>query len=60
MKVRTSIYLDGGVLHKLKREAVRQRRSVSQLVEIWVQDVLLWREAEPQSKPAPATSTPGA
>jgi hypothetical protein len=62
MKVRTSICLDGGLLHKLKREALRQRRSVSQLIEIWVQDVLLWRESDSESvKPqsaAPANSTP--
>jgi len=61
MKVRTSITLDGGILHKLKREALRQRRSVSQLIEIYLQDVFLLREADLQSarqSAAPVNSTP--
>jgi hypothetical protein len=59
MKVRTSICLDGALLHKLKREALRQRRSVSQLIEIWAELFLIRSQTSATEEPAaPANSTP--
>jgi Family of unknown function (DUF6364) len=37
MKIKTSLSLSQATLRKVKREAKRQRRSVSQLVEIWIE-----------------------
>lgn len=37
MKIKTSLSLSKQTLRKVKREAKRQRRSVSQLVEIWIE-----------------------
>jgi predicted CopG family antitoxin len=39
-KQKTSISLRDKTLRKLKKEAKRQRRSVSQVVEIWIEDEL--------------------
>ena len=39
-KIKTSISLDPGVLDRLKQEAGCQRRSVSALVELWIEERL--------------------
>ncbi len=41
MKTKTSLSLNRKTLEIVKREALRQRRSVSQLVEIWIEDGLV-------------------
>jgi len=41
VKIKTSLSLNQRTLTKVKREAARQRRSVSGLVEIWIEDELL-------------------
>ena len=43
MKLKTSVTLDAELATKLKAEATRQRRSMSQLVEIWLEDMLFFR-----------------
>lgn len=52
MKVKTSVSLRRETLRKLKAEAKRSRRSVSQLVEIWIEDTL------PNGKPQPKELVP--
>jgi hypothetical protein len=45
MKVKISLSLDQVIIEKLKAEAVKDRRTVSQLVEIWLQDAITMKEA---------------
>jgi hypothetical protein len=57
MKVKTSVSLDTHVMEKLKSEAARDRRSVSQLIEMWLEDALAVRESLKETTtaaPAPA------
>lgn len=46
-RLKTSLSLDRALHARIKQEAKRQRRSVSSLVEIWIEDELLSRPAAP-------------
>lgn len=48
MKVKTSVSIERATLRRLKAEAKRRRRSVSQLVEIWIEDELLPLVGKPE------------
>jgi hypothetical protein len=47
-KVKTSLSLERATLRKLKAEALRARRSVSQLVDLWIEEKL---DGKPARKP---------
>lgn len=50
VKIKTSLSLNRSTLTKVKLEAARQRRSVSGLVEIWIEDNLLPTLAKPNGR----------
>jgi len=57
-KVKTSISLSPGVHRRIKREAKRQRRSVSQIVELWIESAAnkgKWPIPEVNGSPAPVS-----
>ena len=46
-KKKTSVSLTDNLLDQLRTEAKRQRRSVSQLIEIWLEDALAAAAQQP-------------
>jgi hypothetical protein len=54
-KFKTSVTLDCDLIDQVKAEAARERRSVSQLIEIWIEEGLEFtkslREGAPREQP---------
>lgn len=50
MKVKTSLSIRRETLRKVKAEAKRRKRSVSQLVEIWIEETLTLPANKPEAR----------
>ena len=54
-KIKTSVSLDIHLMEKVKSEAARERRSVSQLIELWLEEALAVRDSVTETTPEPVT-----